>query len=406
VPFLLSQILFKKMKLIFNFLVIFTFFSCNQKESKKNLEHQLSERQKKEQSFGEYFFDNSKTISFTNKDRYFYSFLSYYNSNNIYRKRLRSGTEGIDILNIDSTKSKKELLISDDHQIFLRDFRSFYVQNSDSIFLHGINLIQIVDSSGEIIFEKNYEIPIEIPSSYFPISNNNSSKSFLKGYDFYFTRLLDMYPNNEMYNSNTLMRYNLVENKLYEVTNTNYPKFYFDNCWFLQDYTIHYAINDNDEIVYSFPIDDYIYIYSLSDNKIVKKINCKSKYKEKNPIAANCDKLWDAKSNYKHTYESFLYGDVVFDPKKYIYYRFAKIPETEYSLNQKFDSKNNRFIIMVLDQNFNLIHESKIYNKTPLYLSFDYFVTDEGLWISTNNPSRVDYDEDILSFELFNFKAK
>ena len=61
---------------------------------------------------------------------------------------------------------------------------------------------------------------------------------------------------------------------------------------------------------------------------------------------------------------------------------------------------------MVLDKDLNIIYESEIFNKTPKFVPFDYFVSEEGLWISTNNPENPNYNEDELSFELFEFKKK
>ncbi len=48
-----------------------------------------------------------------------------------------------------------------------------------------------------------------------------------------------------------------------------------------------------------------------------------------------------------------------------------------------------------------LLGESKALNIKPTYIYFDFFVTKEGLWLSTNNPKNPAYNEDELHFELF-----
>jgi len=114
-----------------------------------------------------------------------------------------------------------------------------------------------------------------------------------------------------------------------------------------------------------------------------------------------CDAVWNHQTANKHINENYLYANIIYNPFKKRYYRFVYLPNKDYNPNKNFEITDVKFAIMVFDKDFNHIADSKILNLKPTYIPFDYFVTKEGLWLSTNNPKNPTYNEDELHFELF-----
>lgn len=377
------------------------FFTCKEKSSIR--------KEIKSFNFKKRLVSSKKTKLINNG--YFYSFYTQTNKDNdsiIYRMKMRSGKEGIDIFNIYEEDSQKEILLTQKMSNLLKRFDGFKVINKDSIFLFGINKVLLINFNGEIISENQLLSNEKLSeSNLHPVMITNRSSPYFHEKNIYLTYLIDLPPDksNVLYKTNVTSVFNFDNGTLFEMDKTNYPPSYFNNCWKVLDIEASSVFNKN-KAIFSYPIEDTLYIHSLNHKAKIKKKEVKSKYKRKEVMPIRCDKLWDVKTYKKHSYESFLYSDLIYDNYKDIYYRICKHPEEEYNLKSKFNSLNNKFSIMVLDSNFNVISESKILNEKPKYIPFDYFINEEGLWISTSNPDNESYKEDELSFELFKLEDK
>jgi len=336
--------------------------------------------------------------TFGNKNNYFYAFATQNTNSLLIRLKLRGIDEGVSIFNIYS-KNRKDIKLDQTQLRELKRIRGFYYKNKDSIFFIGLTKILIVNNQGKTIYSNFFNSPTD--NNYFPISCSNTSPPFIFKRKIFFNKLIDGFPDNNYYRQNTLLSFDLNKDKLKLHNNTSYPLSLFNKCWFLNELNVFNAYDNKDLLVYSFPVNDSLFIYSLSKDKIIKKIYAKTQYKRNKTTPANCNEIWNYSAYYKYVYNNFLFRNIIFDKYRDIFYRLVFQPKPNYDLKKKFNSLDIPFSIQVFDHNFKMLGESEVLNLKPTYIYFDYFVTKEGLWLSTNNPKNPAYNEDELHFELF-----
>ncbi len=111
---------------------------------------------------------------------------------------------------------------------------------------------------------------------------------------------------------------------------------------------------------------------------------------------------------YRHCTEA-AYGDVVYDPYRRLYYRFA-YPETELdsehgeSLLDLVRYGRNVFSIIVMDEHMDIIGETLFPRNT--FRSDMYFVCKDGFYISCNHYKNPNASEDLLQFVKFEVKKQ
>ncbi|WP_455674486.1 DUF4221 family protein [Phocaeicola sp.] len=153
---------------------------------------------------------------------------------------------------------------------------------------------------------------------------------------------------------------------------------------------------DGEHFIYSFSMDEYLYKVS-SDYKRVDKYLAKSSFIPKLEFRKLPD---DFSKTIKKTCETAVYGNILYDQYRQVYYRFV-YPETELEENEDYlkilHTGRKEFAIMILDKDFNILGETKFPPFT--YLSKICFVGKDGLYISTSHFKRSDYDDDYLRFQ-------
>jgi len=344
------------------------------------------------------------TLVLENKGNYYYAFSSQFKDSLLFRLKLRSGKDGLSIYNI-YTKKRKDIVLNNSEVRDLKKIRGFSYINKDSILFIGRTKIVIANSDAKVIFNNFFNNPTK--TDYFPIECSNYSPPFVINNKVFFNKLIDAFTNNLFMHQDILLDFDLKERNLATNKNTDYPDSYLNKCWLLPDMHVSRTIADKKgNLVFSFPIIDSLFIYSLDQQKVIKKIYAKSRFKNKEVDQVDCDKIWDNVYYYKHYYDNILYSIIIFDPYRELFYRIVSLPKPDYDLKAKFKQLNIPFSIQIFDKDYNLIGESDILNLTPRYVRFDYFVSKEGLWISTNNPENPNYNEDELHFELFKIKEK
>ena len=156
------------------------------------------------------------------------------------------------------------------------------------------------------------------------------------------------------------------------------------------------------DFVYSFYVDEDILVTSI-DHTHVKRIKAKSNYidspDEEQPLeAANGPQL---------NLELARYGDLIYDPYREVYYRFA-YPKTELDSKINWWGKSvygrKKFSVIILDKDFNIIGETLF--PEAIYNPYASFVEKEGLYISRDYQMNFDQSEDFMTFELFKLVKK
>jgi len=100
------------------------------------------------------------------------------------------------------------------------------------------------------------------------------------------------------------------------------------------------------------------------------------------------------------------YGDIVYDPYREVYYRFA------YHYTE-LDSKKNwrgsavfgrkKFSVIILNKDFEVVGETLF--PEAVYNSYVFFVHRDGLYISRDYQINYDQSEDYMTFELFSLES-
>ena len=184
-----------------------------------------------------------------------------------------------------------------------------------------------------------------------------------------------------------------------EICPIRYPELYNEdiysssgNIFFSRAYN-----PESEELVYSFPIDPFLYIIDKKGN--IKKAKAKSEYFTKAEPMQNHN--YDYQRRRRYYLETPQYHYIIYDPYRQVYYRFCLLA---INFNSKktyhgFISLEMPATIIVLDNNFNTLVETKLPEK-KLFFSKS-FITEEGLWLSNNSPLNPDFEENQLSYTLF-----
>ena len=159
---------------------------------------------------------------------------------------------------------------------------------------------------------------------------------------------------------------------------------------------------DGKNFIYSFYVDEDILVTSI-DHAEVKRIRAKSRYidspDEEQPL--------NAQKGPQLNLELARYGDLMYDPYREVYYRFA-YPKTELDDKINWMGKavygRKKFSVIILDKDFQIIGETLF--PEAIYNPYASFVSKEGLYISRDYQINYDQSEDFMTFELFKLVEK
>ncbi len=201
------------------------------------------------------------------------------------------------------------------------------------------------------------------------------------------------------FTSKVSFSYNILKSKVSLIPVT-YPDCYLEKR-FTSSGFIFFSRTYNqmrNELVYTFPATQSLVVYKISDNTLLNK-PVKSAYVE--TITPINDKNTSFKKGRHHYLETPKYYKIAFDKYLNIYYRFVLLPiETEQTKDyHPFLHFEMPFSIIVLDDDFNILIEQKFEKK--IYDCSDYFINEQGLWISNNNSYNPEFDENRISYTLF-----
>lgn len=155
---------------------------------------------------------------------------------------------------------------------------------------------------------------------------------------------------------------------------------------------------DGSNFIYSFFFDEDVYVASLNGT-LKNKVKVKSRYIEKvydgNKMPNDMIQLVQLLN------EIPMYGNLIYDECRQVYYRFA-YPQTELNGGNYMDMwqlGRSKFSIIILDKDLNIIGETLFPENT--YASNHFFIRRDGLYISTSFVKNPNYDDDKLCFRRF-----
>jgi hypothetical protein len=287
------------------------------------------------------------------------------------------------------------------------DLFGFYVHNLDSIFLFPqlVPQIFIADTSGLVYSTIEYAPPESLSvafvhNGYFlspPIINGN--KLYLK------THLLGNYMqvSNAVLNQTPL--FYSIDMSSGEVTtsNSNYPANYLRDGFRFFEYSM---ASSNGRLVFSFFGDhNLFYLEDFTDYEL-NDVSAPSKFLSSEMEIFNVGGEIDPSSVYEYLFASERYESVIYDQFRNVFYRVAVHSAAFENMNDLRELKNaaDRFSVQLLNSDLQVMGEHLLEPKR--YLNGIMFVSDKGLYISTNHPKNEDSDENYMRFDLLKFEVR
>ncbi len=161
-------------------------------------------------------------------------------------------------------------------------------------------------------------------------------------------------------------------------------------------------IYDGNSFIYSFYPSENILQASV-DHTNIRKIAVKSRY-----ISSATEEQKENEQGPRLNLELARYGDLIYDPYRNVYYRFA-YPRTSLDRNMNWWGKavygRSKFSVIILDKDFNIIGETLF--PEGIYNSYVFFVHEDGLYISRDYQiGSGEQSDDYMTFELFKLTKK
>jgi hypothetical protein len=156
-------------------------------------------------------------------------------------------------------------------------------------------------------------------------------------------------------------------------------------------------VNADEKYIYAFTTNHNLFITDSRHEAFSVK-NGKSEYIDEIPTLPSGMGITEYQLNYR---SSPRYTSLIYDPYRNIYYRFA-YPGAEIDINNLEQYKTPiQFSVIIFDKDLNKVGETMLPKNT--YLMDNFFVGKKGLYLSKNHPyNEKDFDEDFLTFEIFN----
>lgn len=154
-------------------------------------------------------------------------------------------------------------------------------------------------------------------------------------------------------------------------------------------------IFDGKNFIYSFRVKEDIIIASL-DHRVIKQVKVKSRYMG-DVTGVQKDTEWGPKQNL----ELARYGDLIYDPYREVYYRFA-YPKVSLEKDMNWWGKSifgcKKFSVIILNKDFQIIGETLF--PESIYNSYVFFVREDGLYISRDYQMLYgNQSDDYMTFE-------
>lgn len=310
----------------------------------------------------------------------------------------------IQIYDIENKKRIKNIKLEREGPNGVLDLMGIHVQNLDSIFLFNQikSQITLIDTSGQILRTIQYKSPDRyspafIHNTYFqspPLLHGK--KLIVKTH--YYGSIREM--TQEILQTKELIYEIDLESGVTNFLNLKFPKNYMPDGLKPFEASISHG---SDKYVFSLFGDHRLFYVSEFGDTLQSK-NGKSVFLPENLPTVPVDA--DGLAFRKFSYYSPHYESLDYDPFRKVFIRFA-FHEFEQDESVPVNDMRNHsgpFSIQVFDRDLNLISETAF--EANQYHPFDYFITEKGIYLSTNHPLNPQNNEDEMSFVLLEYTEK
>lgn len=308
----------------------------------------------------------------------------------------------IQIYNLEKRKPVKNLNFEIEGDQGVGQLFGFHVHNLDSIFLFGQMepFTYLIDTSGRVKQKYRYQIPDGYSSAFVHPAYFISPPVIKNGEMVVKTHFIANYREveNEFLNRQYLVYAINLSSGESRFLNHTYPNDYLEKG--LKHFEASMA-KSKDKVVYSF-FGDHRLFYADSFEDELFSIEAQSNYLDRNlkffPLEGG------RFETQQYLQASSRYETLIYDTYREVFYRFA-FPTLE--VNDENEVLRLRhapgpFSIMILDNDLNVLGET--FFEKGRYLPSNFFINEEGLYLSANHPDNPDNREDFFRFQRFVLK--
>jgi len=276
---------------------------------------------------------------------------------------------------------------------------NIYFINFDTIFVvtNGYrDVLHIIDSNAHIVNKTKIDINY---NPYIPISwiGKSSEISYHDGFLVLPNMILqpEGWAERDKYSLGYCYNFKTGEQSRYHVNYPNMIQVGEENPSDAMSFVI-----NGDKTIVRYDHDHYIYVYNDST---WTPYYMKSKYVTKPLLKQYVDNI-DFNGQIARLVESPRYEYLAYDKYRNVYYRLVYHGESVNDIDNPMSQRefHKTFSIMIIDENFNLIGETIMPDNT--YIMDSFFINEAGMWISTNHPKNPEFEEDVITFRLFELK--
>lgn len=282
----------------------------------------------------------------------------------------------------------------------------YYIRNLDSIYIYNDNMLELILVNEKSEIQKKisltnnmnlkemawiFSCPQYAPKSVSPFIEINN-EILLSG------QLMESIPENIINSFQHTLKLNLDTNT--SEYKFNYPISLYGNNynWYDSSFTEVFSVlhPDGDKIICSYPVSHNLYIYDINSEKSVKVYGGSN--------FAGTIKSLDFASRKKipreklalHFNKQDLYGGILFDKWRNVYYRFLRKSIKNVKINTPI--KKKKIAVIIMDKDFNYLGET-VLGAWREWNWENSFVTKEGLNIEYLDHNNI--DEVTLNFKIF-----
>lgn len=266
---------------------------------------------------------------------------------------------------------------------------STYLISGDTIFLFDYNNNSIIIQNTRL--NERIEIPVKKEILYYPAPPHGASKLIYKNNNLiFFGNISGEYNDENKLNRMICGKINLKNNDVdYYLS---YPDIYFKYNWGGGLYRWIYSTYNNidDMLIFSFPIDHYIYKSNLKFEPY-ERFYAGSQKIDKIPPLKKRKKYVNTEAATQYFTENYSYSDIKYDKFNNVYYRIAEM-KTKYEGIPKWIKEIS---VIILDNELRKIGETYIGRCHPCN-NFTMHVSQKGLHIQKEST-----DEDLMLFTIY-----
>lgn len=323
--------------------------------------------------------------------------------NQTYLCRLEYFQDAIEIYNFETTKLEKRIILKTEGPNSVRNLQggTFHFYTKDS-FLFANSYSEIFLMKNDSVLKKNRFI---VPISNSVIFGDNSRKMVVVDNEIFLRHVSYLDAKTEKFSkSSILFKYNLLTNQS-DLCNISLHKNYSDSKYLNMNPNFKnstYTFNDKTKrFIISYTIFTDLYEYEIKQDMLLTEHNVRIDNTDTFSIPTK--KNMSSKESFHHYLSNVLYHEIIYDKYRDIYYRFISLPIPEYKLSIEEPYLHKPYKIMVLDNEFKVI----TIREFPQYRFHvkDWFINEDGLWLSNNNPNNPIFNENNISFTLLKVES-